>query len=371
MLIYFRVDASLLIGTGHVMRCLSLAEQLHDEGNEIGFICREHLGNLTDYIKSKGYTVHTLLNPVLNPVAQKSSIHSDIPPYPNWLGVSWHEDAEQTLNQLNLLEKRVDWLVLDHYSLDEQYEKMLRPYVNKILVIDDLANRKHDCDVLLDHNYFDNMANRYEGLISRQCQLVVGPTYALLRKEFQTAQAAVRVRDGHIRNVLVSFGGVDITGETMKTLQALWPFAQQGLIIHVLLGKMNPHNAAIMDFCRKMPHCFAYEHVENMRELMEDADIAIGAGGTTTWERCCLGLPSLVITTAQNQEGLTEHVTRTGATGYLGKSNEVTSWIIHERVKQMMTHPEQCREMSARASQLVDGLGISRICKELRKWSDI
>jgi UDP-2,4-diacetamido-2,4,6-trideoxy-beta-L-altropyranose hydrolase len=157
----------------------------------------------------------------------------------------------------------------------------------------------------------------------------------------------------------------------MKTLQALWPFTQQGLVIHVLLGKMNPHNAAIMDFCHKMPHCTAYEHVENMRELMETADLAIGAGGTTTWERCCLGLPSLVITTAHNQEGLTEHVTRTGAAGYLGKSSEVTSWIIHERVKQMMTHPELCREMSARASQLVDGLGIPRICKELRKWSVI
>jgi UDP-2,4-diacetamido-2,4,6-trideoxy-beta-L-altropyranose hydrolase len=367
MLIYFRVDASLLIGTDHVMRCLSLAEQLHDEGNDIGFLCREQPGDLIDYIKSKGYTVHTLLNPV----DKASDPNSDNPRYGEWLGVPWQVDAEQTLDQLQILAKPVDWLILDHYALDAQYEKTLRPHVRKILVIDDLANRKHDCDVLLDHNYFDNMTSRYEGLVNKQCQLVVGPTYALLRKEFQTALSTNRIRDGRIRNVLVSFGSVDITGETMKTLQALWPFAQQGLTVNVLLGKMNPHNAAIMEFCSEMPHCTAYEHLEKTRELMERADLAIGAGGTTTWERCCLGLPSLVISTSQNHEDLSEHITRTGTIGFLGKSNKVTSWIIHERVKQMMTHPEQCREMSARASQLVDGLGIQRISKELSKKREV
>jgi UDP-2,4-diacetamido-2,4,6-trideoxy-beta-L-altropyranose hydrolase len=363
MLIYFRVDASLLIGTDHVIRCLSLAEQLHDEGNVIGFLCREQQGDLIDYIKSKGYTVHSLLNPV----DQSSEPNSNNPLYEELLSVPWRLDADQTLDQLQMLEKPVDWLVLDHYALDAQYEKTLRPHVRKILVIDDLANRNHDCDVLLDHNYFDNMISRYEGLVNKWCQLVVGPTYALLRKEFQAVQSTARIRDGRIRNVLVSFSSVDITGETMKTLQALWPFAQQGLTVNVLLGKMNPHNAAIMEFCSEMPHCTAYDHLENTRELMERADLAIGASGTMTLERCSLGLPSLVISTTQNQEDFTEHLTRTGAIGFLGKSNKVTAWIIHERVKQMMTHPERCREMSTCASQLVDGLGIQRISKELSK----
>jgi UDP-2,4-diacetamido-2,4,6-trideoxy-beta-L-altropyranose hydrolase len=349
------------------MRCLSLAEQLRDEGNEIGFIGREHQGNLMNYIKSKGFTLYTIMNPL-----GKTSLQDSIyPTYEEWLGVPWQTDAEETIARLmivkKLAKKPIDWLVIDHYSLDAGYEKAMRPHVRKILVIDDLANRKHDCDLLLDHNYFDHMTSRYEGLVDRQCQLIVGPNYALLRKEFQAAQSTSRIRDGHIRNVLVSFGGVDLTGETMKTLQALWPLAQQGLSINVLLGKMNPHNTEIMDFCREMPRCSAYEHVENIRELMGKADLAIGAGGTTTWERCCLGVPSLVITTAQNQESLTEHITRTGAIGFLGKSNEVTSWMIHERVKQMMTHPELCLEMSARASKLVDGFGIQRIIKELSK----
>jgi UDP-2,4-diacetamido-2,4,6-trideoxy-beta-L-altropyranose hydrolase len=367
MLIYFRVDASLTIGTGHVMRCLSLAEQLRDEGNEIGFICREHHGNLMNYIQSKGFTLYT----IVNPVEKTSLLHSDYRPYEEWLGVPWQADAEETIERLKIVKKlakkSIDWLILDHYSLDVSYEKALRPHVKKILVIDDLANRKHDCDLLLDHNYFDHMTSRYEGLVDPQCQLIVGPSYALIRKEFQAAQSTNRIRDGRIRNVLVSFGGVDLTGETMKTLQALWPLGQQGLVINVLLGKMNPHNTAIMDFCRKMPRCSAYEHVENMRELMGKADLAIGAAGTTTWERCCLGVPSLVISTAQNQESLTEHLTRIGAIGFLGKSNEVTSWMIHERVKQMMTHPELCLEMSAHASRLVDGLGVQRIIKELSK----
>jgi UDP-2,4-diacetamido-2,4,6-trideoxy-beta-L-altropyranose hydrolase len=153
----------------------------------------------------------------------------------------------------------------------------------------------------------------------------------------------------------------------MKTLQALWPFAQHGLAVDVIVGKLNPNSAAILEFCRKMPHCTAYEHVENMTELMEKADLAIGAGGTMTWERCCLGLPSLVITTAHNQEGLTEQINRTGAIRFLGKSNQVTSWMIHEHVKQMMLNPALCREMSSCASSLVDGLGTERISKEMSK----
>lgn len=363
MLIYFRVDASLLIGTGHVMRCLSLAAQLHAEGNQIGFICRAHEGNLIHYIKSKGYIVHTLLTPPEN-LAFEGANHSL---YEKWLGVPLLVDAQQTIEQLQQLKKPIDWLVIDHYALDAQYEKIIQRHVTKILIIDDLANRKHACSMLLDHNYFENMADRYEGLIDKQCQLVLGPSYALLRNEFQDALSSVRTRDGRIRNVLVSFGGVDLTGETMKTLQALWPFAKQGLHVNVLLGKMNPLGKDIMEFCRLMPHCSAYEHVENMRELMEKADLAIGAGGTTTWERCSLGLPSLVITTAENQEAISEHISRTGAIGYLGKSNEVTSWMVHERVKQMMTHPELCLEMSSRAAELVDGLGVKRISKELSK----
>jgi UDP-2,4-diacetamido-2,4,6-trideoxy-beta-L-altropyranose hydrolase len=363
MLIYFRVDASLLIGTGHVMRCLSLAEQLREEGNEVGFICRELQGNLINYIKSKGYVVHILLN-LTETQSLQSAYRSS---YEEWLGVPWLTDAEQTIAQLKQQKKQIDWLIIDHYALDGDYEKTIQPFVRKILVIDDLANRKHACSILLDHNYFDPLTSRYEDLVDSQCQLILGPNYALLRKEFQIKQPAARVRDGRIRNVLVSFGGVDLTGETMKTLQAIWPFAQQGLNVNVLLGKMNPHSKEIMEFCRTMPRCSAYGHVENMRALMEKADLAIGAGGTSTWERCSLGLPSLVITTAENQEGITDHISRTGAIGYLGRSNEVTSWMIHERVKQMMTHPEQCREMSVHAAQLVDGLGVQRISKELSK----
>jgi UDP-2,4-diacetamido-2,4,6-trideoxy-beta-L-altropyranose hydrolase len=346
------------------MRCLSLAEHLRKNGCDVRFICRDHEGNLVDYIQSKGYQTHKLITPSSERIGQ----YQESPLYhASWLVVPWQMDAEQTIAHLQDESEPIDWLIIDHYAIDAAYEAAIRPYVSKIMVIDDLADRKHDCDLLLDQNYDNTSKNKYINLVPQACAIFVGPDYALLREEFRIARGAMKRRDGRIRAVLVSFGGVDITGETIKVLQALLPLVMKGLKLEVILGKMNPNTAAIIAFCRQMPHCRYYEHVENMTALMAEADLAIGSGGMTTWERCTLGLPSIVITTAHNQEKSTERVAKIGAIHYLGKSADITPSLIYGKVVQLMNDPPECLDMSSRAYELVDGLGLIRISEELRR----
>jgi UDP-2,4-diacetamido-2,4,6-trideoxy-beta-L-altropyranose hydrolase len=363
MLVYVRADASLQIGTGHVMRCLALADELRKQGAEVRFLCRDHEGNLVDYLKEKGYQAFLLQSESGCP----SDSSSGQPPHAHWLGVSWQMDAEQTVAQLQAAEKSVDWLIVDHYALDERYETRVRPYVDQVMVIDDLADRTHNSDVLLDQNFYCEKAGRYERLVPAGSRILMGPAYALLREEFRKAKLSAASRDGHVRTLLISFGGVDLTQETMKTLTAVEPLVRQGLRVEVILGKMNPNASSILSFCRQMPNCTVYKHVERVTELMARADLAVGSGGTTTWERCCLGLPSIVITTALNQEQFIEQTAQTEAIVYLGPSSSVTSRVIYDQVQRMMNSRRLCLDISSRASLLVDGLGTQRVIKELKQ----
>ncbi|MBP1993971.1 UDP-2,4-diacetamido-2,4,6-trideoxy-beta-L-altropyranose hydrolase [Paenibacillus eucommiae] len=376
MLVYFRADASLQIGSGHIMRCLSLAEQLRKQGADVLFLCRDLEGNLAVYLTGKGY--HVVMLPAQNESGTKAeNLGSDInpaerfytgsPPHESWLGVPWSVDRDQTIVRLQEETRKVDWFIIDHYALDAKYEQAIRPYIGKLMVIDDLADRDHACDLLLDHNYYADMGSRYEGWLPGSCRTLLGPSYALLRLEFREAKASAVRRDGQVRNILLSFGGVDLTNETLKALYALQPLVRHDMQIEVILGKLNPHAEAVAELCQQIPGCRVYVNVDNMTEFMAGVDLAIGAGGTTTWERCCLGLPSVIITTAGNQERLTEHIARTDAICYLGKSDEVTPPQIREAVERIMRSPQAYLHMSACAAALVDGLGTERVVKVLKE----
>jgi UDP-2,4-diacetamido-2,4,6-trideoxy-beta-L-altropyranose hydrolase len=266
---------------------------------------------------------------------------------------------------LTRAEQSADWLIVDHYGLDARYEFAVRPYVKGLLVIDDLADRPHRCDMLLDQNLYEDGDRRYERLVGPECSLLLGPRYALLRPPFAELRSEVS-RSGQVKKVLLSFGGTDHTGETLKTLRALEALTRAGLLqLTVLTGRMNRHAARIFEWCRDISGARCIDHSDNIASLMLEADLAIGSGGSTTWERCCLGLPSLVITTANNQEKLTEHAARTGAIRYLGNSNKVGADQIREAVLLMMRSQEEMIWMSARAMELVDGHGADRTAKEL------
>lgn len=356
---FIRADASVEIGTGHIMRCLTLAGGLAGRGAKVSFICRELPGNICGLIEAKGFEVHRL------PYKQtelKAPAGARL--YEKWLGVNKLQDAKETIG---ILAKgpEPDWLIIDHYSIDIAWESLVRPHTRGIMVIDDLADRGHDCDILLDQNLFERPQGRYDGLINEGCKMLLGPEYMLLRPEFIEARKKTRIRSSRIERILVFFGGSDPTDETAKTLRALNDPVFKDIKIDVVVGGSNARKHDIEDLCSAMPDVSFYCQTDAMCGLMSEADLAIGACGTTAWERCCLGLPSIVIVTAQNQAEIAANLDRIGAIASLGRSEDVSEGAISKKLLELMRSPEKLKTLSFNAGQITDGSGTEAVIKEM------
>lgn len=360
MNIFFRVDSSIQIGTGHLMRCLTLADALREKKTTVSFICRELLGNLCDFIERNVFKTSRL--PFIT-----AHDNDQNPGYAQWLGVSWKEDAEQTKAILVKEGKAIDWLIIDHYALDRQWETMLKPYAKKMMVIDDLANRNHNCDLLLDQNLYENMETRYEGLVPEHCQKFLGPKYALLRPQFRKARENLRGRDGKVKRILIFMGGADPGNVTCKVLRAIQMLNQPGISIDVVIGASNTHANEVEALTSNMSDITCQFHIENMAELMASADLSIGAGGTATWERCCVGLPSLVITIAENQIDIAENLARNGSIINLGWYERIKESDIISTLENLLVNPDKIRQMSLKGMQLVDADGTNRVAETLKE----
>lgn len=324
-----RADASEQIGSGHLMRCLTLAGRMRREGTEVHFICRDLIGNLNHLVREQGFPLHVLPR------------HADDPlltGYAAWLAVAQETDARETGEVLRALAP-IMRLVVDSYALDEVWERIVRPLVGEIFVIDDLANRKHDCDILLDQNFYRAMQHRYDGLVPPSCKLLLGPAHALLREEFYAAKKKLRQRDGHLRRILVFYGGSDITHETEKAVRALLHLSLSAVDVDVIIGGSNAHRMQIEKMCAPYDFLHTYCAVSNMADFMANADLCLGAGGTTTWERCFLGLPAIVTAIAENQLVVCRDCADAGLIYYLGRWDEVTEMALHHALR-VMTKPE-------------------------------
>lgn len=341
MRVCIRVDASLEIGSGHVMRCLTLAEALTVHGAAVSFACREQAGDMCDYIGAQGYPVHRLPGDLAAPPSGGDA-SSD----------AWRQDAGQMALLLSGAHE-VDWLVVDHYRLDSRWEKSLRHLVRRLMVIDDLANRQHDCDLILDQNFYSDMATRYDLLVPQACTKMLGPSYALLRREFREARGSLRERDGVVRRILVFFGACDLSQETGKTLQALSRLNRSDIGVDVVVGAANPCRAEVQALCSTMENASFHVQVPTMAKLMADADLFIGAGGTTTWERSFLGLPSIVLSLAENQLQLNNDMAAYGALRFLGESTQVTVEHLASEVRELLASPGLLREMGRRGMALM------------------
>jgi UDP-2,4-diacetamido-2,4,6-trideoxy-beta-L-altropyranose hydrolase len=297
----FRTDASLHIGTGHVMRCLALADALHERGAKSTFICRPHAGHLLELIQQRGHTAKALA-----PADDAYTAPAD-PCHAQWLGTDWASDAQQTQQVLG--DQVVDWMVVDHYALDRRWEQALRPHTRRIMAIDDLADRSHDCDLLLDQN-LGRQAKDYGGLLSRHTQTLIGPTYALLRPEFaQWREHSLQRRaQPQLKNLLITMGGVDQSNATGQVLDALTRCElPTDLRITVVMGPTAPWLAQVQAQAVAMPcPTQVLAGVSNMAQLMAESDLCIGAAGSTSWERCSLGLPALQLVLAANQKEINE-----------------------------------------------------------------
>jgi UDP-2,4-diacetamido-2,4,6-trideoxy-beta-L-altropyranose hydrolase len=349
--VLIRTDSSVEIGTGHAVRCLTLAGILRHNRVTVSFICRDLPGHISDLIEAHGYVVHRLNR--LSGGVSLNDIENLSSPYQTWLGVHWQVDAEQTRAVLACQHEPVNWLIVDHYALDVAWERSMRADVNYIMAIDDIANRRHDCDVLLDQNLWPDCELRYERLVPAHCRKFIGPRYALLRAEFHDARRRLRSRDGRIRRIMVFFGGVDASNQTAKALEAIVELARHEIAVDVIVGQNNPHRKAIVDFCESQPGFFSHCQVSNMAELMNRADLAIGAAGTATWERCFVGLPCITVAIASNQRKVLENVAAEGCVVDLGWGETVSVNEFRDAVATLIKDPGAVRAMSKRCLEMM------------------
>lgn len=281
------------------MRCLTLADALRERGAQSTFICRPHAGHLLDLIQQRRHTAKALA-----PADDTFTAPAD-PCHDKWLGIDWASDAAQTQRALG--EQVLDWLVVDHYAFDRRWEQALRPHTQRIMVIDDLADRRHDSDLLLDQN-LGRQAKDYVGLLSRHTQTLIGPAYALLRPEFaQWREHSLQRRaQPQLKNLLITMGGADQANATGQVLDAVTHCElPTDLRITVVMGPTAPWLAQVQAQAATMPRpTQVLVGVNNMAQLMAESDLCIGAAGSTSWERCCLGLPAIQLVLADNQKGI-------------------------------------------------------------------
>ncbi|MBP0005266.1 MAG: UDP-2,4-diacetamido-2,4,6-trideoxy-beta-L-altropyranose hydrolase [Cyanobacteria bacterium SBC] len=365
MKVVFRVDSSQQIGTGHLIRCRTLAEELRRRGVEVQFICRNLRGNLAYLLSQAAFPV-TVLPSLLSSGEGEESIDFR-ENYAEWLGVSQETDAAETIEAL--AGRKPDWLIIDHYGIDREWEQQLRPHARQILVLDDLANRPHDCDLLLDQNESVDGETRYRELVPERCRLLVESRYGLLRPEYATYRQTQSPRMGEVRRVLVFFGGTDPQNMTGKTLEALSAPQFESLTVDVVVGATNPHCSEIEKQVAQRPHTVLHRSRPHLADLMAQADLAVGAGGTTTWERLCLGLPTLVVSIADNQVLACQALQRQGSIEYLGTAKTVSVDRLRIAIERLVQNPSRLMEMSAKARLQVDGLGAMRVAEALKPTS--
>ncbi|KYG33713.1 UDP-2,4-diacetamido-2,4,6-trideoxy-beta-L-altropyranose hydrolase [Alkalihalobacillus trypoxylicola] len=325
MNIAFRVDASVHIGTGHVMRCITLAESLKSHASKIVFICKNLPGHLMEHIEKKEFLTISLTS---EPFKQE-------------------KDAEEVIEKVENI--NLDFIIIDHYEIDQKWENLLRAFTKKIIVIDDLANRHHDCDILLDQNFYPSMKQKYKQLVPSDCQLLLGPKYLLLRREFYNVLHRKR---GEFKNLLVFFGGSDPTNETSKALLALAELKLKNVSINVVVGNANPNKDDIKGICEKIGANY-YCQIPYMAKLMEEADLSLGAGGSTMWERSFVGLPSLVTMVAENQCASTEAAAEFGAIKLTGWHETVTKSTYMKKLNELIHNENAFKSMQLKGYELI------------------
>lgn len=350
------------------MRCLTLAHALRHMGAECHFICREHSGHLIELINTQGFTVHRLpvfciKNNRLSLKKKNQLFHA------HWLGVPWQIDAMECRTHIETLSP--DWLVVDHYALDVCWENAACSASTRLLVIDDLADREHLADILLDQN-LGREEKDYLNLVPKYCQNFIGPRFSLLRAEFsqwRDASLARRRQQPSLNRLLINLGGVDKDNVTGKVLKALKECdLPKCCEISVIMGATAPWLNEVKVQASTLPWpTEVVVNVSDMARRMSESDLAIGAAGSTSWERCCLGLPTLMLVLADNQRAIAEALDRAGAAVFLDKVN---SKDISRNVSALFDRGGGWK-MSETAASLATGQGVDLLCHVLLQQNNI
>lgn len=365
-----RCDASFSIGSGHVIRCRTLARELQRRGAAITFLCRRQPGDLIGLLEQE---FPVLVLPDL-PLASCAGLQGR-ELYSAWLGCSQEQDSAQCLEALAEADiTSAAWLLVDHYGLDSTWEAHMLAGLTcdappKLLVIDDLADRPHQADLLLDQNFFGESTEwRYLGLVPPHCRQLLGPHYALLGPEYAQLHPLVPART-ELRRVLVFFGGVDPANLTVQAVETLMSPELAHLAVDVVVGVLSPQRQVIENLAAQRAYTTMHDPLPSLAGLIARADLAIGAGGATTWERCCLGLASLCLTLADNQKTIISELDHQDIVQWLGDS--CTPWTskLKLSISKLILSEEQLYDWSSRCKSVVDGKGASRAAEALAAMS--
>lgn len=368
--IVIRVDSSTRMGTGHVMRCLTLAKKLKENNCHITFLCKQHNGHLNNFITASGFELISLSKPINNIDNEQDDKH--------WLGCHYQDDANECIQALaqRIDVPNIDLLIVDHYSLDYQWQAMLSLHCKKIMVIDDLANRKHLGDILLDQTY-GRIKQDYQEYVPQKCQLLLGKPFILLRDEFyQSRAAAKKKRFNHTHKiqkkhnkVLISLGGTDPDNMASQILSWLIKKKKEKenceLSICLVASAASRFLDELQALAQVHPWITIITNPPSMSVLMLDATIAIGSSGATAWERCCMGLPTLSLICAANQQLVNSNLQAAGAIINLGWFSELTETVFNNALTTLLNDQQQYQKMVSHSFTCCDGLGVNKVVKSV------
>lgn len=361
MRVAFRVDAGPVIGTGHLARCRVLAGTLRREASaETLFLCRGLPGEFVGDLRRDGFDVFPLA------VSGAGAPDPDGPPHRDWLAVTQQADADGTAAAMSERGwSGADWLVVDHYALDARWERSMRSRARRILAIDDLADRDHDVDLLLDQNLREDGGAAYAGRLRPDARRLLGPRYALLREEFARVAANPAFRD-EARRVFVCFGGSDAGNATTAALQALEHPSLGHLRVDVVIGRAHPAREALEQRTQRERRFRLHIDPPAVAPLMHEADVAIGGGGVMTWERCAAGLPAIAWPIAANQRSVLGAAAAAGAILLVDDGTWRSAERLAAQIAVLAGDAGRRRGMAEAGRRLCDGLGASRVYGAMR-----
>ena len=354
MKIAFRVDSSAEIGIGHLIRCRSLAIHLKEVGHHVVFVSRDHKGNSNNLIKIENFKLYELKRS-----NSKNFNFTNI--YQKWLGISQLLDAKQTIQTLENL--NIDWIIVDHYGISKQWHKEVKKNIKKIIVIDDLASKQYACDAIINQNYNLDYKKLYKNRLHSNTQKFLGPRYSLIDPEYIKYQRKNNKKNREISNVFIYFGGEDNYKLTIKTIKALKDERLSYLKLHIVLPQKI--DKKLMNYYLNLPlknkNIFIYHQQRTLALIISKCDIAIGAGGSTLWERIYFLVPSFIISTAANQVMACKSLAKKNLINYLGDARHVDDNKISSTIFNTINNKIDLLRQVKKLEKLNIGSGIKEI----------
>lgn len=358
-----RVDASATMGTGHLRRCLSLAQALIELGARVDLLTRR-LDNVAPQVLSgpaapEGLGIHWLPAPAGACISDEHG-----PPHQAWAGVQWTQDVEDVLATLR--NDAPDWLVVDHYAFDERWHAAVRHGLGcRILVIDDTADRPLDADALLDQNWASDHRAKYTPCLRRETRWLVGPNYALLSSAYRRAPRYGFHSEVHSLGIFL--GGTDPGGASARVLNVCRSSGFAGPI-EMVSTSTNPHLDELRTACADTPNTLLTLDEPDLAAFFARHDLQIGAGGGATWERCCIGVPAIALVLAVNQAAVVPaldklYVLRAARLDDDAEPAELPA--LSQALAALLADPGGRRALGARAALLIDGRGAQRVALSL------